>query len=320
MKKIVLLSGLLVLMASLPVYGESLLRIQCEDEDAGAEIYLNDKFAGECPMDASVREGTLLLRARKNVDATREKLFEKKLRVVDGVSQRVELVMSAPQLTADAKAKKQVTEAAALLKAAEGGDTDAMEKIAQRLDAGNGIKKDPAKARFWRNKAEVTSAQVELDAAISGDVQAMLKVAARYDAGLGVDQDPAQAREWRAKAEATKREKDALNRAHSSAKAKQAKLDQIKFSEYTEKMVNGSGVDNNNITAVFLTGIPSMILGLATDAVSAPTKSAEISTIKNQAALRPSTWGKPDSMVAKASRQQKNNHPAAEKPLVVAGR
>jgi len=318
MEKLFLVCGLLVLITSLPVYGESLLRIQCEDEDAGTEVYLNDKFVGECPVDAPVGEGSVQLRARKRVDADHEKLFEKKLLVVDGVSQRVELVMSASKLTAEGKAREQTTAAAALLKAAEGGDTGAMKKIAQRYDAGNGIIKDPAKARFWRNKAEVTSAQGELDAAISGNPQSMRAVAARYDAGLGVDRDPVQAREWLAKAETTEREQDALGKAQASAQAKQQKLDKVDFGEYTGKMVSKNGVDNNDSTAVMFTGVPSMLMGMATDAVSAPTKSVEISAIKCQAALRPSTWGKPDSMVAKASHQQYKDLDGAAKARVLA--
>ncbi|HEY5513174.1 MAG TPA: hypothetical protein VIK40_05980, partial [Geomonas sp.] len=68
MKQTVLIGVLLVLIASFPAYADSLVRVQCEEEDTGTEVYLNGKFVGECPVDAPVNEGTVLLRARKAVN------------------------------------------------------------------------------------------------------------------------------------------------------------------------------------------------------------------------------------------------------------
>lgn len=310
MKKTALLSLLLVLIASFSAYADGIVRVQCDEEDNGTEIYINGTFAGECPADVPVHAGTVQLRARKAAKDGYERIFTKQIRVVDGVAQRVEIVLSAPQMTSETKLKKETAETGTLLAAAEAGDVEAMEKLAQRYAVGSGVKKDPAKAQLWRNRAEAATAQEQLRAANFGDIKAMLNMAARYDAGQGVSKDPSQAQAWRERAETKSREKKAQEEAakrskelQAKAQAKQNKIDQVSFTEYTSKFVNGSGVDNNNITSVLLTGVPIMTLGFATDLISAPTKTTEINKLKNEAAVRPSTWGKPDSMIARASLQ-----------------
>jgi len=319
MKKIFLVSGLLVMIASFPVYADSLVRVQCEEEDTGTEVYLNGKFVGECPVDAPVNEGTVQLRARKIVNGDYEKLFEKKLRVVEGVSQRVELVMSAPQLTAEAKLRKEAAEVGAQLRAAEAGDLDAMKKMARRYDAGIGVKKDPSKAVIWRNKAEAATAREEMRAANTGNIAAMLNLAARHDTGNGVEQSPSLAQAWREKAAAAKREKTATAKAQVKARERQSKINKINFHEYFQGVVDGNsiGIDKNNVTSVIVTGFPAMTLGAATDLISAPIKSTELNRLTNEADLRPSTWGKPDSMIAQASLQIERNSPMTGNPPLV---
>jgi len=77
----------------------SQLRVTCADEDAGAEVYINGKFKGECPLDMQVQEGTLKLRVVKAVDANNERVFEKDIRMGDGVAKKVEAALSS-RLTA----------------------------------------------------------------------------------------------------------------------------------------------------------------------------------------------------------------------------
>ena len=110
MKKLFVFSALLVIATSYSAYSDSLVRVQCDDEDAGTEVYFNDKFVGECPVDAPASEGTVQLRSRKIINADYEKVFEKKLRVVDGVPQRVEIVLSKAQLTPDGKVRTEAIE------------------------------------------------------------------------------------------------------------------------------------------------------------------------------------------------------------------
>ncbi|NTV51022.1 MAG: hypothetical protein HGB32_07950 [Geobacteraceae bacterium] len=324
MKKAALLGLLLVLTASIPAYADGIVRFQCDEEDSGTEIYIDGKFAGECPADVPVNAGTVQLRARKAVQDGYERIFTKQLRVVDGVAQRVEIVLSAPQMTSETRLKKETAEADKLVAAAEAGDVEAMKKLAQRYAAGSGVKKDPAKAQSWHNRAEAATAQKQLRAANSGDIKAMLDMAARYDAGQGVSKDHSMAQVWRERAETKSREnktqEEAAKRAkelQAKAQAKQNKIDQFSFFGNTSKFVNGAGVDNNNITSILLTGVPIMTLGFATDLISAPTRTTEINKLKNEATVRPSTWGKPDSMIARASLQLEKKRSTAENPILV---
>lgn len=48
-----LLSLLLLLASSSGYAAGSMLRITCEGEDVGAEVLVNGKFRGECPIDLS---------------------------------------------------------------------------------------------------------------------------------------------------------------------------------------------------------------------------------------------------------------------------
>ncbi|MCV2353303.1 SUMF1/EgtB/PvdO family nonheme iron enzyme [Paucibacter sp. B2R-40] len=77
----------------------SMLRVGCEGADAGAEVSINGKFKGECPLDIQVEEGSLQLRLVKAVDATHERIFEQTVRIGDGVVKRVDARLGQAQLT-----------------------------------------------------------------------------------------------------------------------------------------------------------------------------------------------------------------------------
>lgn len=293
MKKI-FFAMVLMMAAVLTAHADSIVRVTCDDADVGAEIYINGKFVGECPgpVDATVKEGTANLRARK-VDGDYERLFEKQLRVADGVAQRVEVVLSAPQLTAEGRAKKQAGELKELFRAAEGGDEVAMRKLADLYDAGSGVEKSPAKAKAWREKAKVVVAQSWIRAAEGGRIDAMDEAAKFYDTGYGVEKSPAKAAEWREKAKAARENKAAREK----AAAKQAKIASVDFFEKTHEYL-GSLRGSEKTTSILSIWVP-----LAFDLLSAPTKTTELISIKSEAALRPSKWGSPDSMIARASRR-----------------
>jgi len=305
MVKIITVVFLLVFLGSISASAESLVRIQCEDEDKGTEVYLNGKFVGECPIDAPVQEGTVQLRAQRLIDTDHERLFEKSLVVVDGVFQRVEIVLSPPQLTALAEQNKQTSEAALQLRAAEAGDIDAMKEISIRYSNGSGLKKDPALAETWHTKAEIASAQAELQAAELGSVDAMRKIADRYDSGLGVAQDTVKAKAWRSKALVAKREQVAQGQ-EAARSAENRRKEQISdrsgpFNR-TKQIINDT--KSRGDVAGGVTMVPSSML---TDTIMLPTDLSDMLKVQHEAALRPSRWGKPDSMIAKASQQLQAN-------------
>lgn len=319
MKKVFIVCGLFVLFASFPAFADSLVRVQCEDEDAGAEVFLNGKFVGECPMDAPVGEGIVQLLARKVVNGDFEKVFEKKLKVVDGVAQRVEIVLSAPRLTAEATLRKEAEEVNRQLRAAQEGDVDAMNKMAQRYEAGIGVKKDPAAAVIWRNKAEAATAQEQLRAAKSGDIKAMDNMAERYDTGEGVDKDPSEAQLWRKRAqsarlEQTKREEAAA--AVQRSRENEAKAESISYFKNTSELVKTNTGDGP--FRALISSVPATGLGLISDLFSAPSVTSQKSNLRNAAALRPSTWGKPDSLIARTAPPAPEQHSGVGGTLLLA--
>lgn len=85
--------------------GDSMLRVICEGEDVGAEVYVNGKIKGECPVDMRVAPGKLNLRVVKG-----ENEFVQKMYIGDGVVKKVEAV-----LTLNAAAQKRIDDAARVI-------------------------------------------------------------------------------------------------------------------------------------------------------------------------------------------------------------
>lgn len=72
----------------------SILRISCDGDDVGAEVQINGKFRGECPVDITLSEGTYKLRVLKKVDDEHERVFEQEVRIGDGNIKKVEAVLT----------------------------------------------------------------------------------------------------------------------------------------------------------------------------------------------------------------------------------
>jgi formylglycine-generating enzyme required for sulfatase activity len=72
----------------------SMLRVSCEGNDIGAEVLVNGKFKGECPVDIQIAEGTYKLRVVKTLDDSYERVFEQDLRMGDGTVKKVEAVLT----------------------------------------------------------------------------------------------------------------------------------------------------------------------------------------------------------------------------------
>ena len=94
--------GLVVSMAAHTA--ESMLRVACDVEGEGAEISINGQFKGQCPLDMTIQAGTLILRAEKKLGTDNIGLFEREIRVGDGVVQRVNVVLTRQQTEEGRKA------------------------------------------------------------------------------------------------------------------------------------------------------------------------------------------------------------------------
>lgn len=78
------------------------LPIKCGGSDIGAEVFINGKFRGECPLDILVKPGSAQVRAVKVVDGWRERVFEQTLRMGEDTIKPLEVILT-ERLTATAK-------------------------------------------------------------------------------------------------------------------------------------------------------------------------------------------------------------------------
>jgi TPR repeat protein len=200
MKSIYLLPALsLILLApSSGNAGDSMLRISCEDDGVGAEVLVNDKFRGECPIDIAVPEGTLKLLVRKKVDAQHERVFEQEIRMGEGSVKKVEASLGAAKLNADEAARLQEYKQRlykmpldALQKEAETGNAEAMSTLSDVYrDGREDLPENKELAFTWLKKA-----------AEAGNTDAMLMVALYLSTGrAAIPQDDVEANIWYAKA------------------------------------------------------------------------------------------------------------------------
>jgi formylglycine-generating enzyme required for sulfatase activity len=108
MKSIYILFLLIMSLAtSINVYAAgSVLSVNCQGEDVGAEVLVNGKFKGECPLDVKVPVGKLKLKVQKKVDVFSDRIFEQEIRMGDDVVKKVDVILGAAQLNAKGKRKK----------------------------------------------------------------------------------------------------------------------------------------------------------------------------------------------------------------------
>lgn len=155
----------------------SLLRVACDDDATGAEVFVNGSFKGDCPVDVKVAPGSVKLKVVKKVDASRERVFEQEFRLGDEVVKSIEVVLPAARLNAEGQRRADERNAAEarlraeaarrdqlLLaeqqKAAEAGDAQAMVALADRYETGVGVARDPQAASRWLEKAAAAGSAV----------------------------------------------------------------------------------------------------------------------------------------------------------------
>lgn len=338
-KSALLLIGVGMFSSAIQALADNMIRIKCDDDASGALVYVDKKEMGECPMDISLAAGVADLRVVKMMGEDQERVFEKKLRIVDGVVQRIEVVLSPPQITAEGSRKRNLAEYNALLQAAQGGQIAAMHRLADAYQEGRITKSDSVAAANWRAKADratdaqneaarkaeaqrqvveaqrqVAEAQKQLSAAQSGDIDAMGKIAAFYQSGTGIAQSDSDAAKWRSQMAVATRERERRYAEEKRAKAEQErkqntqqKIDSVRFfsglREAADDLLFGNTKRKHDSfsgpTAFSILSPASFVTGL----VAAPTQTTELTLLKSELALRPSTWGNPDSMIARASRR-----------------
>lgn len=72
----------------------SVVRITCDGSDIGADVTIDGKFKGQCPLDLKIAEGSHKLQVVKAIDEKNERYFERDLRIGDDVIMKIEVVLS----------------------------------------------------------------------------------------------------------------------------------------------------------------------------------------------------------------------------------
>lgn len=112
----------------------SILRVICEGNDEGAEVLVDGKLEGVCPLDIPVNTGAFKLRVVKYVDVSHERVFERDVRMVGGVDLKVKAKL-VHQLTAAGQRK----EAARLQAEAEAEQFRKQAEVEAKAEAMQGI-------------------------------------------------------------------------------------------------------------------------------------------------------------------------------------
>ena len=152
---------LLVVPATSRAQGNTgLIRVACDGDNARAEIFVNDKSKGDCPVDIQAQEGVQVLRAVKPVDQKTERVFEETFRLAAGTAKRIEVQLSKPVLTRAALAEQarlrevERKDFEALLAKAKAGDMYAQFDLARIYDKGNlAVEPKSTQALYWYLKA-----------------------------------------------------------------------------------------------------------------------------------------------------------------------
>jgi len=182
-----LLLPFLVLLSFNAFAEDSLLGVYCLQDTTGAKIYLNGKYQFDCQdferEAISLPSGSYTLLAVLEIDAEKQKQFEEKIILTSDQPQRVKVQFSqqavlteyGKQLAAE-KAKEDELKQKALQKqkdiqalqsdieSANKGDLDAIRRMKERYETGNGVDKNEKQVAYWEEKLkEGTTAKTKSD-------------------------------------------------------------------------------------------------------------------------------------------------------------
>jgi TPR repeat protein len=172
-----------------------MLRIACEDSNKGAEVIVDGKVKGKCPLDLQVSEGMVKLRVRQVVDDLEEHVYEEEMQIGDGVRKTIDVELGPSQISAKGEQYLDRYWAAKLHEdeqRASSGDPKAMMEMANNFDYGyqNILKRSTEKNVLWIRKA-----------ADAGHPGAMQKLSMYYAKGeAGFQKSDEQSQVWRLRA------------------------------------------------------------------------------------------------------------------------
>lgn len=159
-----------------------------------------------------------------------------------------------------------------------------------------------ATAATAMKKAHAANVLVQVQA---GNPDAMDEYAALLESGDGVAKNPTEAQSWRLKARDA-HQQQVQQQQQDQLAAKQSRIENFEFFPGTTSALSMLN-DSDPLSSTFV-GLPFALLGVIvtfpTEILLLPFKTSDLNAIKNEAAYGPASWAKPDSMIAKAARQQ----------------
>lgn len=187
-----------------------------------------------------------------------------------------------------------------LLSLATNNDPASIEELAELYRNGIGVKRDISEAEKWEQKLVYAVRNL----AEQGDIIAMRKLASLYEQGKGTEQNNTMAEEWLTKAQlAEKAEQERLAKIEKDNETRQ-EIEDISYMSATDAIMSDDGLmDSENPLEISSTLVISS-LAIITDIVIAPFKMSTYIKLQQDLSARPAEWNNPDSMVAKAYRQQ----------------
>ena len=170
-------------------------RIACDGSNKGAEVEVNGKFKGQCPLDLQVPEGVVNLKVRQVIDDLEERVYEEKMRIGDGVVKKVDVVLGPSQITVKGEQYLDKYWATKLIEdeqMSNSGDPLAMMEMARHYRFGyhRTLQRSEEKMVLWMRKA-----------ADCGHPEAMQSLSGYYAEGkAGFQKSEEQSQIWRLRA------------------------------------------------------------------------------------------------------------------------
>jgi hypothetical protein len=299
---------------------ESLLAVYCMNDTDTAAIVIDGKTVGECSEAESrslfpISVGQHSIEVIKPVSDQYERRFSGTVTINAGVPARIRVNMPEPTLTALGMQQQQQA-FQQTLQAANQGDLDAMDKLADAYQTGTGTTADASQAEHWKNRANAirTARQHEkeftgvLQKANTGDTDAMRTLINYYSSGYGTEVNPAAAEQWQ----------KTLDQADKQTRLNQRRTalenNKKEYMPMTQKLFRDNPDPNlSEVSTLSISGLP---FSLASDLIGTPftsTQRAMIDSEINDLEAHATRWARPDSLVAQAfAGQHPASHRAAE--------
>jgi hypothetical protein len=133
---------------------EAVVRLRCEGESDGANVYINGHLKGQCPADIGLPEGNIRLQVVKNLDKGRYRTFEKEFFVSSGSVKKFEVTLGEIQFTEEGRRLETARIEAARIAAQKEAERLAAEREAARIQAVRDAPRIAAEKEAARIRAE----------------------------------------------------------------------------------------------------------------------------------------------------------------------